>query len=616
MKGLFDLRCLSASIVLFLLSTVSLQAQVSITALNDDTDGNKITSLLSTTTTEDLQGLDTVWNEIYDRSTIGELNFGFTESYHWVAKSVVNDSENNIWLLEIQNPHINELEFYIRIQGSEDWITLDETGRSKPFSTRRVAHFNFVLPFELEQGQSADLLLMLDKRRSSLNYHMNIWSLNRFNEVQQVHYAAYGVYFGMFLLVIFITGIAYIGSYKRIYLWYLLYVLSVGLFVFNDTGLAHQYLYPGSAEIGGFARILLTYMMLATFILFTRAYFYTKSDYKDIHRYFQLLLILLIIHGGIYLFFTEWFRTSATMMIIMLYGLILSSIALAIYISFLHLKKDRESSVLFILAFSFIFIAGIIFISTEFGLLPEFQFLFTPIQIGSAFEIIFLGAGIAWRVRVVQKQQVSLNERINRLQNEKLLAYIDGTEKERSRVAMDLHDSIGNRLGHLKRTIELNSVSGDDLQHELKDIIQDVRTISHKLAPPSINLTGLEYNLRHLIQETGNQSSIAYTFQSLDLPDHLTEDLNVQLYRIVQEGIQNIEKHSSATKADIQLIAYGDELVLTIEDDGVGISSKSKESDGIGLDNIKRRVDFLKGTLEITSRQNRGVQLFISIPIS
>ena len=102
----------------------------------------------------------------------------------------------------------------------------------------------------------------------------------------------------------------------------------------------------------------------------------------------------------------------------------------------------------------------------------------------------------------------------------------------------------------------------------------------------------------------------------LDIPEKIPEDYSIQIYRIVQEAVQNIEKHSRATEAVIQFIGHTDQLILTIEDDGVGFEQEeNRHSDGIGLGNIDKRVERLGGILEMTSQKQKGVQFLISIPL-
>lgn len=614
MKALYDLKYFSFFCLFSGVFVSQASSQIPVIELNSEIDGQRISELIATGTTHDLHPPEFIWNKFANPQERESYDFGFTMDYHWVLFSVVNRQVPGIWLVEIENPHINYLQMYTRSGPGEHWKLLDDTGRLTPFSTRRVAHFNFFLPVELDLDEQVDILIKLDKRRSAIHYHTRIWSVDTFNRSQQVHYASYGIYFGMFILLIFVMGIAFAMSYSSVYLYFLLYILSIALFVFNDTGLAHQYLYPWSDTVGGYMRIVLTLATTVTLILFTRQYFNVRQFFPRINQLFNLILLGIAIHALIYWVFTDFYRANATPMLLWLYVMILIVIFLAILITIKYTKIEKQVALLFLTSFSFIFIAAVFFILQEFGLLPEFQFLFTPIQIGSALQVIFLSVALAWRVRLVERSQFDLKEKINRLQTENLMAFINGSEKERNRIAMELHDAIGNRLGHVKRSLKAGNDAVDYVRDEISEIIGDVRSITHKLAPPSMNLTGIEQNIRQLVKETNMLSSIDYSFQSLDVPENLPEEFTIQLYRIVQESIQNIEKHSRANKADIQLICHDNELVLTIEDDGVGFANPAI-STGIGLDNIKKRVNYLEGTLEMSGLKNKGVHLVITFPI-
>lgn len=582
--------------------------------LNDEIDGTKITSQLPVDTTRAQLPAAEIWDRLQSTNTFAEHYYGFTQVYHWVGFSIQNESDSDIWMFDVNNPHLNVVKMYVREEGG-NWRLTDFTGRAAVFDSRRVSHFNFVLSVDVKSGEKGDVIIMFDKRRSSISYPITLWSIGEFNRAQQLHYTYYGIYFGIFGIVILIALSVFLTSFKLIYLWYFLYVSSVGLFVFNDIGLAHQYLYPFSATIGGAARISLTYALIITFNQFVSSYFRTRELYPGTNYLLIGLNVIVVVHGSIYVFITSWFQSNATIMLILLYSIVLISVSTALVCAARYYKIERYTAIFFILAFSFMILAGVIFIISEFGFLPKFDFLFTPIQIGSALEVVFLSFGLAWQVRVGEKEKVKLSERINRLENEKLRAYIDGTEKERTRVAMDLHDAIGNRLGQLKRNVEAKSVDDRGINQEISEIVRDIRRISHKLSPPGISIIGLTENVEQMVHDFKQSSSIDYSFQTIDVPNNLPEEMSIQLYRIVQESLQNIEKHSQATIAEIQLIGHSDQLVLTIEDNGVGMEKNSASRNGIGMGNIKKRVSFLGGSVVVSSTPGTGVQLLITIPI-
>lgn len=584
--------------------------------IDNDASGDRIESKLTVFSTPAILQPQEAWDQLPFQSVGVEPHFGFTQDFHWVGFTLQSGSADNDWIIEVVNPHINNVQMYVRKHGAPTWQLTDDTGRRKPFSSRRIAHYNYVLPIDLAPGEQVDVLLMLDKQRSSISYSIKIWRISDFVSEKQGDYGFYGVYFGMFLLIIVITVLVYLVTFRRIYIWYILYVTSVGLFIFNDIGLAHQYVYPWSGTIGTFARLGLTYITLLAFILFTRKYFEIPQNFPKIDRIFKNLATFFLLHASIYVFFTGWFQVNATILLIVLYIIIVITILTAIWTSIRYLKIEKFGAMLFLAAFSFMIVAGLIFILTEFGVFSDIRFLFTPIQIGSVLEILFLSSGLAWQVRVVDRERVALQNRVNRLQNEKLRAYIEGTEKERVRISMDLHDGIGNKLANLKRTVAKGHDSAEEVNNVIQELIDETRRISHTLAPPVFSLIGIVSNITQLVHELNENSKISYNFQHLSVPEHISDDVATQLYRIVQECVQNIEKHSNAIRADIQLIGHDDILVLTIEDDGMGISDVSPSEIGIGLENIHRRVHHIGGHIEFTSAKNEGVQIIVSIPIS
>ncbi|MDG5766046.1 7TM diverse intracellular signaling domain-containing protein [Balneolales bacterium ANBcel1] len=580
--------------------------------------GSLITGDAAVDTSATLLTPGEAWARLQQSETYGDHYYGFAQHFVWMGFTLANKSDANTWYLEVANNHINHIRLYSRVHspsGLSDWFEIAYTGRTSPFSTRPVPHFNFVFDLDLAQQTSSDFVLLLDKRRSSINYPVRMWTMTDFNSVQQRHYAYFGLYFGIFGIVVLTTLVAFLFTLQRIYFWYLCYVMSVGLFVFVDIGLAHQYLYPESSTIGGASRIGLSYLLVFTFNMFTMSYFRTRDNYPLVHRLFWILCAIIIGIAFTHAFFTSFAQQHVTYILYLLYFDILASISLALWVAFKYLTIERNTAILFILAFSFIFVAGTIFIMSEFGLIQTPDLLFTPIQIGSVMEIVFLSFGLAWQVRFVEKRQIALADKVHRLENEKLSAYIQGTEKERSRVAAELHDNIGSKLGQLRRTIESGQNNMRRITRDVQEIVQDVRVISQKLAPPGLKLVGLAPQIERLVLEVNQSSTISYTFQSVDVPDDLPEDITIQLFRIVQEGLQNIEKHSQADKAEIQLICHSDQLVLTIDDNGKGFDLENSSTNGIGLDNIRKRVSYMKGEIMVTSVPGTGTEMMITVPV-
>ncbi|WP_262249500.1 tetratricopeptide repeat-containing sensor histidine kinase [Parapedobacter soli] len=229
---------------------------------------------------------------------------------------------------------------------------------------------------------------------------------------------------------------------------------------------------------------------------------------------------------------------------------------------------------------------------------------------------------IAAQQEELRQQQIIELKHKNRLLA--MTSMIEGQEAERMRIAKDLHDGLGGLLSSVKSlfsTFQATIVSPEDLPRYDKtnqlidEACNEVRRISHNMMPHALSLSGLEGALVDL-GEGLRQTGIAVTLEISAIPKPLAETRSVMIYRIVQELLANIRKHADAKHVLLQLIAYPESIILTIEDDGKGFDvGKANQASGLGLKSLQSRVDFLKGSLHIDSRIGSGTTVTIEIPI-
>ncbi|WP_205860359.1 tetratricopeptide repeat protein [Polaribacter sp. 11A2H] len=198
--------------------------------------------------------------------------------------------------------------------------------------------------------------------------------------------------------------------------------------------------------------------------------------------------------------------------------------------------------------------------------------------------------------------------------------YQEGQYEERSRLAREIHDGIGSDLAGIKIAFEHYTENHkDELQSKrianaINNACVDVRSLSHQLHPLSFSKIGFTSFLTDFIDQITKKSKLdiqAYFFPEEDI-DKLPAELLADAYRIVQELINNILKHAEATKADVQLTKHEDHLNIVITDNGKGFIKNKKQ--GIGLRNIKERLQKIKGTLDIDSSSSHGTSITIDIP--
>ncbi len=205
----------------------------------------------------------------------------------------------------------------------------------------------------------------------------------------------------------------------------------------------------------------------------------------------------------------------------------------------------------------------------------------------------------------------------------RLSALIDGQEIERQRMSRELHDGLGQFLIAIKLKLEniINAqhASKDSLlevQEMFNTTIDEVRKISDNLMPSILKEFGLETALRNLCKLMGQASNINIIFESLPLKKKLEERISTYLYRISQEALNNIVKHSQATDASIELFELGNYIQLIIKDNGKGFNYNSHyKSQGNGIYNIHERVNVIGGTIEMKSKKGEGTIIDIKIPL-
>ncbi|KYG80242.1 sensor histidine kinase [Roseivirga echinicomitans] len=228
------------------------------------------------------------------------------------------------------------------------------------------------------------------------------------------------------------------------------------------------------------------------------------------------------------------------------------------------------------------------------------------------------------------------NEEINKRQIDELLqkqeiaslqGVLEGQETERRRIAIDLHDRLGGILSMVKLhfSVVTESLSKDDQTHtkfmKASDLLDqatgEVRSISHNLMSGVLTKFGLVPALEDLKDKISQTGKLKVSLYSNDLNNVLTAEQELQLYRIVQELISNILKHSQAKEANIQLTKGEDSVNLIVEDDGMGFDLKEvNKKSGIGLSNLKARVAKLNGNFHIDSGRGAGTTISIDIPIN
>lgn len=206
-------------------------------------------------------------------------------------------------------------------------------------------------------------------------------------------------------------------------------------------------------------------------------------------------------------------------------------------------------------------------------------------------------------------------------------AIIAAEEKERMRIATDLHDGVGQLMSAAKMNLSVfedelvftspqQKLSFENVISLVDEGCKEIRNVSHQMMPNALLKSGLANAVKEFIDKIDTRV-IKVALHTEGLNDPLDKNTETVLYRVVQECVNNVLKHSGANQLDISLIKDTDGIAATIEDNGKGFDINKKEIfDGIGLKNIISRISYLKGTIDFDSGRGKGTLVAIHVPVS
>ena len=245
------------------------------------------------------------------------------------------------------------------------------------------------------------------------------------------------------------------------------------------------------------------------------------------------------------------------------------------------------------------------------------------IIIGVLILIIIIAFLVYNRYKI--RNQNKLQTEMLKQQEKAAQAVINAEESERQRIAAELHDGLGQlfsavklNLSGIRDHIEFKDEHSKNMFTKTINMVdescREVRVISHQMAPNVLLKSGLTAAIRDFINKI-DARKLKINLETFGLQKKLDQNVEAVLYRIIQESVNNVIKHAEASSLDIQLSRDEDGINVMIEDNGKGFSQPHSESaHGMGLKNIISRVNYLKGTVEISSEPGRGTLVAIYIP--
>ncbi|MEO6719295.1 MAG: 7TM diverse intracellular signaling domain-containing protein [Ferruginibacter sp.] len=563
------------------------------------------------------------WNEYNDKkfnliqSTNSAVNFGFVKNVYWFAIPLKNITARQLQLeAGIDNGGIFEIEFYLLSAGNGNLVSQFHTGSHFNYSTRPIANRHFYFPVNIGPDSNAVIFYRIDMRGNGL--HLPFLLVRKgLSQKNESGIGFFYVFFcGWLSFVVLFSMIAFFWLRNRLYLFYSLYVASSCFVFLGDGNFDVQWLYPHwpwLATISPSVYALLTYIFM---LLFTNDFLQLKVVQYKLFRFVQLWVILLgvalVLLPSAYIFSSNisfrYFVFHYSFLIFICTSL------LQIFSIAWRIKDKFKPAYLYGIAVGGVLLSSVVYALHVLNLMPDLVPTYIYLPIGFSFEIVVLSVALFYNYNFYKKQhhQLSLDIANQQLNFSKQLLQVQ--EAEQQRIAEDLHDELGGNLAAIKMKLQSIDVKSEDLDGIINLIdtaSKNARNIAHNLMPPEFEETKLEELLQNFFNRINREGDIRFNFIVTGNDGHFDKQQSLIIYRILLELTNNIIKHSGATKATIQMLNYHDYLEILAEDNGDGFTNKS--GDGIGLKNIRSRVGFLKGELNIDSGTT-GTTIIIRIP--
>jgi signal transduction histidine kinase len=246
--------------------------------------------------------------------------------------------------------------------------------------------------------------------------------------------------------------------------------------------------------------------------------------------------------------------------------------------------------------------------------------------VGIILLIVFISLLVlsAW-LRIRLKQKARFQQEIMKQQELASKAVMAAEEKERQRIARDLHDGVGQMMSVAKMNLSafesnLKFVNADQ-QESFEKIIslvdescREVRSVSHNMMPNALLKNNLAIAIKDFVDKI-EKRSLKVRVYTEGLDDRMDSNLEIILYRVIQECVNNVIKHAEASRLDISVLKDKEGISATIEDNGKGFDIGDKDRfEGIGLKNIITRIEYLKGIVDFDSSPGRGTLVALNVP--
>lgn len=577
--------------------------------------------------------------------------FGKNQKPHWLLANVKNDKTSaSTFVAEVDYPFLEKIEFYL----------VDSTGSivqessvmswSAPTKFQDSGYRNPIFRFTIPKGCSYQLFVRAEAGPNRLSIPIRLWTEESFNLHKYLDQSFWACLSGVFFCIIFLGVLLWLLLRKRLYIYYAFYAITSWLYLVSMDGFFLEwieYSHYGFVTAIDF-RYFWTAVQILLELLFVRKFVFgqilrfplarfayhtgivaicTNILFISVNSYFPSIFRL---HPAL---FTPWISFNFVSPIII-------SLVLVLGVAFLPNYRQGpsgQSARIYLLATAPLLIVTVGSMFRNYNLIPDHLLLRSEgTAMSLLFEFMMLSIGLGFRYKrlendqrhfaeqAYQQQQLAIQAQLKLRQEEiKTLQAQLKLQKEKERIARDLHDHVGSQLSVIANSLNYPSQE-DPASHRIetlgtyaKDAIQSLRDTIWAIHQEEISLTEFRIKLQQHLDRLQPlvQGCILSIKSDIQSSRSLSSIQALNLFRIVQEALNNAIKYSRASQINVTILfSLHQKFQLAIEDNGVGFPPGNLHDDAhYGLINIQHRADEIGGDCEILSIPGEGTLIRITL---
>jgi len=531
-------------------------------------------------------------------------------------------------ILEIPGQLFSYVDVWFKLSNGE--VLHDYSGAWYPYVERGVKHAGvaFLLPANGPEPVSV-LIRMRSKTPMPVNFAALLWAEKDWNDYLFNQRAWYGLFLGS-ILILSVYNIFLAFSFRdKSYFYYVGYILSLTFIVVLVSGLAEEYLWP----LGKTRSYILMPSGIGIFFVvnFVNTFLNIKQLKPLWYRVSSGLAITALVFGSVMVLgvrvplIAESFTTNFMHILTVLGGMYFIAVSLGSYM--LGMKQAR------FLALSMLALLGgmVVYFLYTHGVIKYNIYLVHAMELGALIEGVLLSLALSDRINLLSSEKERVELEALEAQRTFSRRLMQAQELDREGFSNTMHDSIGHGMLVLKQNLEILAGSdntnqtavektrADELRQQAGycgEILDDVRRISHDLHPHLLKRLGLKSAIESTMERAFSTQDIEWQADIDDIPAGVNENQEIIIYRVIQECLNNILKHADATEVILALRNDDDMIKVNIKDDGKGIDTSEGPATGLGLYEMKHRVELFGGWFLIESQLETGTHISFGIPVT